>query len=202
MSENKNEKNVILNESEENLLMNHDYDGIQEFDYPLPSWWSWIFIGTLIFGVFYLYFYTFADGKSLMAEYETEYKKVVEIRTVAQAKLDNFDEDKFNAWVAVNDGVNKGKEVFMDNCAACHTETGAGDIGPNLTDSYWIHMKTVTPGNIFKVVKNGVIDKGMPVWSETLNKDEIFAATAYVFKVLHNKNVANGKEPQGEKATN
>jgi hypothetical protein len=72
MNNDEENKNIILNEAEENLLMDHNYDGIEEFDYPLPSWWVWTFIGGGFFAVFYIFFYNFAGAPSLKEEYKKE----------------------------------------------------------------------------------------------------------------------------------
>jgi cytochrome c oxidase cbb3-type subunit 3 len=49
-------------------LMDHDYDGIQEYDNPLPNWWLWGFFGTIIFGFIYLMHYTVGSGPTLQEE--------------------------------------------------------------------------------------------------------------------------------------
>ena len=50
---NQEQEKTTLSESEKKVLLDHDYDGIQEFDYPLPSWWLGLFYATVIFGVIY-----------------------------------------------------------------------------------------------------------------------------------------------------
>jgi cytochrome c oxidase cbb3-type subunit 3 len=81
---------------------------------------------------------------------------------------------------------------------SCHEEKGKGDIGPNLTDEYWLNLKQVNPGAIYGFILVGNEDNGMPAWADTLSKEELFAAVKYVLSVK-GTNIPNGKEPQGEK---
>jgi cytochrome c oxidase cbb3-type subunit 3 len=93
--------------------------------------------------------------------------------------------------------VKKGEQVFLNNCIPCHKEKAIGDIGPNLTDEYWLWAKG-TPESMFPVVFNGVPQNGMPTWGGTLSNDEIYQAISYVM-TLHNTHQAGGKAPQGTK---
>lgn len=193
-----NQENKILNEEERAILLNHDYDGIQEFNHPLPQWWVWTFVGGIVFAIFYVAYYQYMGGPSLRDEYKQEMNYVMELKKAAAEKAGGFSEEEYNAWVASNNGgVDAGMAVFNENCASCHKEGGLGDIGPNLTDKYWINIKEVKPANLFKVVHDGVEENGMPAWGEVLTKEDIMAAVTYVYS-LRNTNAAGGKEPQGE----
>ncbi|GAB4024644.1 MAG: cbb3-type cytochrome c oxidase N-terminal domain-containing protein [Bdellovibrio sp.] len=196
MSQNNNE-NKILNEEERALLLDHNYDGIQEFDFPLPQWWVWTFIGGIVFAIFYATYYHAFGGPSLRDEYKAEMAQVMELKKAAAEKAGGFNDEEYNAWVTANNGPQVGLGVFNENCASCHKEGGLGDIGPNLTDKYWINVTEVTPANLFKVVHDGVEENGMPAWGEVLSKEDIMAAVSYVL-TLRNTNAEGGKEPQGE----
>jgi cytochrome c oxidase cbb3-type subunit 3 len=190
------DENEILNEQEKSILLKHNYDGIEEFDYPLPAWWIWVFILTTVFAVIYSTYYFAMDGKSLKEEKIIELSALNKIRTAYALKLIKFDESAY-AEAKTEEGLEAGVEVYEDNCLACHAEEGKGDIGPNLTDAYWIHAKG-TSKSIYEVIVNGRADKGMPKWSEDLEKEEIYQVLAHVM-TLHNTNADGGKEPQGEK---
>ena len=71
-----------------------------------------------------------------------------------------------------------------------------GDIGPNLTDKYWIHMKR-DPQAIYPFVVQGFEEKGMPAWGEVLSKEDIMAVVSYVV-ALKGTTPPKSKEPQGE----
>ena len=53
-----------LTEEDKGLLLDHDYDGIQEFDYPLPNWWKLSFVLTVLFGIPYGIYYLALGGHS------------------------------------------------------------------------------------------------------------------------------------------
>ena len=72
---------------------------------------------------------------------------------------------------------------------------GEGNIGPNLTDDYWIHGGKVS--NLFLTVKNGVPEKGMIAWGQQLNPKQIQEVISFVM-TLHGTNPPNGKGPEGE----
>ena len=57
-----------LSEEDKSVLLEHDYDGIQEFDYPLPSWWTMSFVLTVLFGVPYAIYYLGMGGPTLIQE--------------------------------------------------------------------------------------------------------------------------------------
>lgn len=184
--------NDHMTEQDKALLLDHNYDGIQEYNYPLPSWWVATFVGAVIFAIPYFTYYTLMDGPTLRQEMNQELTKLNEVRKAYEVSLVAFDQAQYDS---VQDPA-KGIEVFNENCLSCHEEGGKGDIGPNLTDEYWIHAKG-TPETIYEVVVNGREDLGMPTWKNDLSKDEIYQVVSYIMSIK-NTNVP-GKEPQGEK---
>lgn len=195
MSANDNNEKLIVKEDEVALLLDHDYDGIQELDHPLPFWWQATFYGGIIFAICYLAYYQFGSGPSLRDEFKEEYSVVAIKQHEYKKSLGDFNVEFYNAQ-NTPEGIKKGEQVFVDNCVACHLDNGIGDIGPNLTDEYWLNSKG-TPETNYPVIFHGVIENGMPNWSEVLSIDEIYQVTAYV-QTLHHKKLP-GKEPQGEK---
>ncbi|HEY9227936.1 MAG TPA: c-type cytochrome, partial [Gemmatimonadaceae bacterium] len=89
-----------------------------------------------------------------------------------------------------------GKTVYTTNCAVCHRADGGGNIGPNLTDEYWLHGGTIADVN--KTINQGVLEKGMPNWGKMLSPQQVNAVTVYVAS-LHDTHPANPKPPQGTK---
>jgi cytochrome c oxidase cbb3-type subunit 3 len=193
---NDNKTEIHLEAGEKNLLLDHNYDGIHELNHPLPSWWKFTFYGGIIFAVLYFILYQIMGAPTLRDEFKKEFAIIQTHQDEFNKKNGAFDEEKYQA-ILKDDGVKKGEVVFTNNCVACHKEKGIGDIGPNLTDEYWLWAKG-TPATIFPVVFNGVPQNGMPVWSETISSDEIYQVVAYV-QTLHNTNVTGGKIPQGNK---
>jgi cytochrome c oxidase cbb3-type subunit 3 len=193
---NDNKTELHLEAGEKNLLLDHNYDGIQELDHPLPSWWKFTFYGGILFAIFYFILYQIMGAPTLRDEFKKEYAVILNLQEQFNRKNGSFDEEKYNA-ILKDDGVKKGEIVFNTNCVACHKEKGIGDIGPNLTDEYWLWAKG-TPATIFPVVFKGVPQNGMPVWSEAISSEEIYQVVAYV-QTLHNTHQPNGKAPQGNK---
>lgn len=191
-------QNVILNKSEEDLLLDHNYDGIEEFDYPLPQWWVWTFIGGAVFAVLYIYMYNFAGAPSLKDEFKQEMAKIEAVREEQRKLTGNFDLADFETWQKGENAQQMAAAVYEENCLSCHEEGGKGDIGPNLTDSYWVNFeKNPEPVDFYSFIRKGNEDNGMPAWADMLSKEELYAAVQYVLSVK-GKNVP-GKEPQGKK---
>lgn len=195
MSDKNNLQPLHLEDGEKEILIDHAYDGIQELNNPLPSWWSATFWGGIIFAFFYTVYFMLG-APTLRDEFAKEHVINLSLQDEFNKKNGMFDEVKFQA-IFKDDGVAKGKLVYETNCAACHKEDGIGDIGPNLTDEYWLWAKG-TAATIYPVVFNGVPDNGMPTWSGTLTSDEMYQVVSYV-QSLHNTNRAGGKAPQGDK---
>lgn len=193
---NKNETDVYVEESEKHLLLEHSYDGIHELDNPLPSWWQFTFYGGIVFALFYFIFYIILGGPTLRDEFKADYAKIEAIKAEEVKKSGGFDIATYEA-ILKDDGVKKGEVIFANNCVACHKEKGIGDIGPNLTDEFWLRAKG-TPDTVYSIVYNGSVANGMPVWSEILSKEEIYQAVAYV-QTLHNTHRPGGKAPEGDK---
>jgi cytochrome c oxidase cbb3-type subunit 3 len=197
MSHDNNQKPTVhLEKGEEHILLDHNYDGIHELDNPLPSWWQFTFYGAIVFAAFYFTFYSILGGPTLRDEFNKDYA-VIEAKIEELKKKEGAFNPALYADVLKNDGVKKGEAVFVANCVACHKEKAIGDIGPNLTDEYWLWAKG-TPETIFPVVFNGVPQNGMPTWGGVLSNEEIYEAVAYV-QSLHNTHQAGGKAPQGNK---
>ena len=182
-------------EKEEKLLLDHNYDGIEEFNYPLPDWWVATFVGGIVFAIFYIYYYQVAGGLSLREEYNRDMQKLSVVKAEQEKILANFDTKKYEAWKETVSLSDYSKEIYEENCLSCHEEGGKGDIGPNLTDRHWKNLKEVNPRSVFMFIKNGNEDNGMPAWGEIISQEELYAATAYVLSV-RNK-MLKGKEPQG-----
>jgi len=100
-------------------------------------------------------------------------------------------------YLAITDQaqLSEGKTIFESKCVSCHGKFGEGNIGPNLTDDYWINGPGIS--NVVKTVKYGVPAKGMLAWRGDLNKEQIIRVASYVLK-LHGTNPPNPKPPQGE----
>lgn len=186
-------------EQEKDIELHHSYDGIKELDNHLPPWWKYLFYGTIGWSVIYLIVYHFSATLPLqLEEYQNEVASAEEQARIFKASQpqEAIDESKL---VYTQDAaiIEKGKSVFMNNnCGSCHRNDGGGNsIGPNLTDEFWLHGGDIK--DIFKTVKNGVVEKGMPAWGKALSPQDVRAVTFFILS-LQGTNPANGKAPQGE----
>lgn len=190
---------MSTNDNDKGLLLDHDYDGIQELDHPLPSWWLNLFYITMVFAVLYAGYYMLGPGKTTWQEL-AEQMKDIEVAQAKAPKPEGQGDAVYAAAIGDPHMIHEGSEVFARKCLACHGDKGQGLIGPNLTDDYWIHGKG-SPADIAKVVIEGVADKGMPPWASILKSNEIVEVVAYI-KSIRGSNPAGAKEAQGELQTN
>lgn len=184
---------------EHDRLLDHQYDEIQEYDNPLPAWWTIILWATIVWAVLYWLNVIpgVGTGKGRLANYEAEMTAAAEkYGTPEQQAGAAIDVAAMEAALADPGALATGKATFVQYCAACHMPDGGGNIGPNLTDDFWIHGNTHR--NMLTVVTNGVLDKGMPQWSAVLTPDQVAKVTAYV-TTLHGTKPEKAKDPQGEK---
>lgn len=191
--------NAVPIEKESSIVMNHNYDGIRELDNHLPPWWTAMFAITIVFGGIYLGIYH-VWGMSPLQEGEYDEEVAVAQKQIEEYQAKNaakIDENSVKLLLTDTKEIEKGKEIYTTNCVACHGAAGEGGVGPNLTDEYWLHGDGSIK-EVFKLVKNGVPEKGMIAWKATLKPDQIQAVSNYIL-TLKGTNPPNGKAPQGEK---
>jgi cytochrome c oxidase cbb3-type subunit 3 len=176
-------------------LLDHNYDGIQEFDNPLPRWWLATFYGAIVFAFLYLGYYHFGPGATPEETLAHDLGELKALDKASEAKEAGPSEVELAAVFKDLSRREAGKKLFLEKCSSCHGADGGGLIGPNLTDKFWLHGRG-TLVDIAEVVSNGVADKGMPTWKLLMKKDEIYSVVAYV-KSLKGTHPANPKAPQG-----
>jgi cytochrome c oxidase cbb3-type subunit 3 len=183
-------------ENEGEVLLHHDYDGIKELDNNLPPWWLYLFYVTIIFGVIYVVRYDVlgADNQEMELKKELAQAKI-EVEEYLKNAPDLMDE-KTVVLLTEKADLDAGKEIFANNCAACHRADGGGQIGPNLTDKNWILGGGIK--EIFHTISNGGRDgKGMIAWKGTLKPKEIQKVSSYILS-LQGSNPKDPKEAEGE----
>jgi cytochrome c oxidase cbb3-type subunit 3 len=185
-------------DKEQDVQLDHDYDGIKELDNSLPPWWIYGFYFTILFAGVYLYRYHVSKSAPLQVEelavekIQAEREKLAYMATQAN----NVDETSI-AYNPTTELLTEGKAIFVKNCVSCHgPEAQGASIGPNLTDEYWIHKGGIK--DIFKTIKNGVQEKGMIPWGQQLSNAQIAAAATFI-KSLKDSHPTNPKAPQGDK---
>lgn len=180
----------------EDILMDHSYDGIQEYDNPLPGWWKFLFwVSILISPVYYYYFHCGMEGRSIHDEYNNHMAQIYELKfeeigilTIDKETILKYvDEPK---WLAV------GEVIYKTNCVSCHESEAQGGVGPNLTDEFWLNVNKVE--DIATVIQEGASNGAMPAWKNRLtHPNQIVLTAAYVASLR--KNPVPGKEPEGNK---
>lgn len=197
------EKNILdkLNasveiEKEAEIMLDHNYDGIEELDNDLPPWWKYGFYLTILVGIIYLFnFHVLHTGDLQGAEFDKEVAKAkLEVAEYMKTAANNVDETNVKILTELAD-IEAGKNVYTANCAACHGKIGEGGVGPNMTDNYWIHGGDIV--NVFKSVKYGWPDKGMKSWKEDLSPMQMAQVSSYIHSLI-GSNPPNGKAPQGD----
>ena len=183
-------------EKEKDILLDHNYDGIQELDNSLPPWWKYGFYLTIVVACIYLYRYHIShDGPSQQEEYAAEMQRGEEDKAAYLATSAN-NVDESNVVMLTDAGeIAAGKELFSKNCAACHLPDGGGVVGPNLTDDYWLHGGSMK--DVFKSIKYGWQDKGMKSWKDDFSPKQMQELASFV-KSLKGTHPATPKAPQGD----
>lgn len=177
-------------------LTNHSYDGIQEYDNPLPGWWKFLFWMSILFAPFYyVYFHLGVEGRSIHDQYNNHMASIFELRFAEIGELEGNRETILKylndepEWLAV------GKVVYQTNCVSCHRADGGGLVGPNLTDDHWKNIKSIE--GLVTVIDNGAANGAMPAWKNRLShRNQVVLTAAYVAS-LRGTDVA-GKAPEGE----
>ncbi|MDW2779765.1 cytochrome-c oxidase, cbb3-type subunit III [Pseudomonas sp. YQ_6] len=181
--------------------MGHSFDGIEEYDNPLPKWWFWLFVGTLAFSVGYLILYPgLGNWKGILPGYENGWTGANEW----QKEMDKADArfgPIFAKYAAMPveevakdpQALKMGSRLFASNCSVCHGSDAKGAFGfPNLTDNDWRWggepetIKTTIMGG-----RHGV----MPAWAEVIGDQGVADVAAFVVSKLDGRTL-----PEGAKA--
>jgi cytochrome c oxidase cbb3-type subunit 3 len=182
---------------DEERLLGHDYDGIREYDNPLPKWWLYIFWVCILYSVLY---FVNVPGIGIGAGRLAAYQRDVAIADSVMASHDPLRGITESSLLAIAADAGQhllGKTTFGSMCTSCHRADAGGNIGPNLTDQWWIHGGA--PLQILKTISEGVLAKGMPAWGKMLKPDQLLAVAGYV-TTLQGSNPKDPKPPQGIRA--
>jgi len=150
-------------------VMGHgaDYDGIEEYDNPLPDWWVGLFLFTVLWAVGYVVEYHFISDRSQEASYLAQLEEAKQTWPVKVAMVSSDP-----AVVA------EGEKLYQQNCSSCHMPDLSGKIGPNLLDKVWINDGTAE--GVIHTVTQGVTAKGMPAWGPLLGPEKITKVVSFV----------------------
>ena len=169
-----------LNEDNE-AKTGHVYDGIEEYDNPLPAWWFNWFMLTIIFSVGYLILYPGLGN----------FKGVLNWTSVGQWQADVDRAEKrygpmYEAYAKTPipelskdaQAMKIGRRLFSVNCATCHGSDARGFTGyPNLSDNDWLYGNS--PEQIVASITNGR-KAVMPAWGAALGEEGVKHVAAYI----------------------
>lgn len=180
------------------LIAGHRYDGIREYDNPMPGWWRASFWASGVFAILYCvgYFWT-----GSVDDYTDDLNQSLEELAAIRANFESsnptttLDEATLAEYALDAERIAVGQTLYTAQCAACHAADGGGLIGPNFADEYWLHGGSNM--DIYNVINEGVLDKGMPAWEAVYTQDERANLVAYI-RSLQGTTPASPKEPQGE----
>jgi len=166
--------------------MGHTFDGIEEYDNPLPRWWFMLFVGTLVFGVIYFVLYPgLGNWKGVLPGYEGGWTQVKQW----EREMDRADAQYgplFAKYAAMQvedvakdpKALKMGSRMFASYCSVCHGSDAKGSYGfPNLTDKHWRW------GGDAAAIKTSILNGRhgmMPGWGNVIGEQGVKDVTAYV----------------------
>jgi cytochrome c oxidase cbb3-type subunit 3 len=162
-------------------LMDHEYDGIQEFDNPTPGWWHALFLASVVFSIGYTAWY---HASPLSASVWDKWR-AAEVEEFARifGEIGDLEPDQPTIVKMMGDermmAVAQG--IFQGNCAACHAKDGGGINGVNLTDDNYKNVKSLP--DVFDVITRGAANGAMPAWENMISKNERVILAAYVARL-------------------
>lgn len=177
----------------------HEYDGIREYNNPLPRWWLILFWLTIVFSIGYLLLFPglgkfqgalgwSSHGEHAAAEkqYDAQYGKLY--ADYAKVPVEQLIQDERAMKI--------GARLFANNCSVCHGTNAHGAKGfPNLTDNDWLYGGT--PDKIEETILNGR-NGAMPAWIDTFGEEGVAQLANHVRSLsglkVDEKLAAAGKE--------
>lgn len=168
-------------ESGDKETTGHVYDGIEEYNNPLPAWWLYMFVLTLVFGIGYLIAYPgLGNFKGVLNwsqidQYETE---VAEAAAKYEPLFDHYAEIPIEELVDNPQAMRMGQRLFANNCSQCHGSDAGGAFGfPNLSDQDWLYGGK--PENIVQSLVSGRVGS-MPAWGAALSDQQTIDVVQHV----------------------
>lgn len=180
--------------------MGHSFDGIEEYDNPLPKWWFMLFVGTIIFAVGYLALYPglgnwkgilpgYDGGWTQVKQYEREMAKGEEQYGPIYAK---FAAMPITEVAKDPQALKMGGRLFANNCSVCHGSDAKGAHGfPNLADSEW--RWGGEPESIKATILTGR-HAVMPAWGEILGESGVKNVAAYMLSDIAKRQLPAGNQ--------
>ncbi len=160
----------------------HVWDGdLTEYNNPLPRWWLWLFVLTIVFALGYLVIYPgFGAFRgvahwSSVSQYQTEEQAA---RAALEKRFAPYKGMSMAALAQDPTAMSTARNLFALNCSSCHGSDARGAKGfPNLTDDDWLHGGTEQA--VYQSIAMGR-EAAMPAWGTILGPQGVDEVLAYV----------------------
>ncbi|MEO8016563.1 MAG: cytochrome-c oxidase, cbb3-type subunit III [Pseudomonadota bacterium] len=171
---------------------------LTELNNPLPRWWLWLFIISVAFGGCYLALYPGLGSYAGTLNWSSRAEHAEQAAANAQRiehTLAPFAALNVAQLQADPAALNMGRNLFLNNCAACHGSDGGGAPGfPNLADNDWLWGGT--PDAVLETISNGRTGV-MPAWGEVLGASGVEEVLVYVYS-LHGETLTSASARAGQ----
>jgi cytochrome c oxidase cbb3-type subunit 3 len=152
----------------------HVWDGdLRELNNPLPRWWLWLFVMTVVFGLAYLVIYPGLGNYPGLAGWTQEHQyraQSMQAERQLTRTFAPFEHQSVTALTKNPEALRIGRNLFVNNCAGCHGSDARGAPGfPDLTSGAWLWGGT--PQDIVQSISEGRVST-MPAWREALGGDD------------------------------
>lgn len=174
----------------------HSWDGIEEYNNPMPRWWLGLFIITIVFGLIYLVLYPGLGNYAGTAGWSST-RQLQQEQALTQAAFEaRYGQAARLEPVALShntEAMAAARNLFASNCSTCHGADAHGTKGfPNLSDHDWLWGGS--PETIYETIaggRNGV----MPGWVAVLGQQGVEEVSAYVLSLSGRKVPSEWLEP-------
>lgn len=162
----------------------HVYDGIEEYDNPMPAWWFWGFLLSILFAFAYLIYYPGLGNFPGLSGWTSTGQLVADQQAADQRYgpiFAQYQDIPIDELATVTPAMRMGQRLFANNCAQCHGVAGTGSPGfPNLTDGNWQWGDSAD--QIKATLMHGR-QAVMPAWSGVLDEYGIRDVTEFVLQL-------------------
>ena len=170
----------------DDLTTGHVWDEtLQEMNNPLPRWWLWLFILTMVFAVFYYIAYPGLGsfGGQLGWTSQNEYdQEIAQANKALEPIYAAFDAQAAEQLAGDPKAMAVGERLFMNNCSQCHGSDARGSKGfPNLTDKDWLHGGS--PDKIKETITKGRVGQMPPMAAALGTPDDVRNVAHYVLSM-------------------
>ena len=160
-------------------------EDLTEMNNPMPRWWMWLFVITIVFSLMYLAAYPGLGTYEGQLKWSSTAEHAAEVAK-AERELaplySQFTAKKVEEVAGDPTAMAIGERLFMNNCAQCHGSDARGSKGfPNLTDTDWLHGGS--PEAITRTITKGRIGVMPPMAAAVGTPDDVKNVANYVLSL-------------------